>query len=59
LQTQPAGGYTLPPLELLNDPTPQESENEKDLLARAQLLTDKFHEFAVEGKSSRSTPGRS
>ncbi len=57
LQTQPAGGYTLPPLELLNDPTPQESENEKDLLARAQLLTDKFHEFAVEGKVVAIHPG--
>ncbi len=57
LQTQPAGGYTLPPLELLNDPTPQETENEKDLLARAQLLTDKFHEFAVEGKVVAIHPG--
>jgi len=57
LQTQPVGGYTLPPLELLNDPTPQETENEKDLLARAQLLTDKFHEFAVEGKVVAIHPG--
>ena len=57
LQTQPEGGYTLPPLELLNDPTPQESENEKDLLARAQLLTDKFREFAVEGKVVAIHPG--
>ena len=57
LQAHPAGGYTLPPLELLNDPTPQEGENEKDLLARAQLLTDKFHEFAVEGKVVAIHPG--
>jgi S-DNA-T family DNA segregation ATPase FtsK/SpoIIIE len=57
LQTTPAGGYTLPPLELLNDATPQEGENEKDLLARAQLLTDKFHEFAVEGKVVAIHPG--
>ena len=57
LQTAPAGGYTLPPLELLNDPTPQEGENEKDLLMRAQLLTDKFHEFAVEGKVVAIHPG--
>jgi len=57
LDAQPQGGYTLPPLELLNDPTPQEGENEKDLLARAQLLTDKFHEFAVEGKVVAIHPG--
>jgi len=57
LEAQPKGGYTLPPLELLNDPTPQEGENEKDLLARAQLLTDKFHEFAVEGKVVAIHPG--
>jgi S-DNA-T family DNA segregation ATPase FtsK/SpoIIIE len=57
LETQPAGGYSLPPLELLNEATPQEGENEKDLLARAQLLTDKFHEFAVEGKVVAIHPG--
>jgi S-DNA-T family DNA segregation ATPase FtsK/SpoIIIE len=57
LETQPKGGYALPPLELLNDPTPQEGENEKDLLARAQLLTDKFREFAVEGKVVAIHPG--
>ena len=57
IETQPAGGYALPPLELLNDATPQEGENEKDLLARAQLLTDKFHEFAVEGKVVAIHPG--
>jgi len=57
LEAHPAGGYALPPLELLNDPTPQEGENEKDLLARAQLLTDKFHEFAVEGKVVAIHPG--
>jgi S-DNA-T family DNA segregation ATPase FtsK/SpoIIIE len=57
LQAGPAGGYTLPPLELLNDPTPQEGENEKDLLARAQLLTDKFQEFAVLGKVVAIHPG--
>ena len=57
LPAHPAGGYALPPLELLNDATPQEGENEKDLLARAQLLTDKFHEFAVEGKVVAIHPG--
>ncbi len=57
IDTQPTGGYSLPPLELLNEPTPQEGENEKDLLARAQLLTDKFHEFAVEGKVVAIHPG--
>ncbi len=57
LDAPPAGGYSLPPLELLNDATPQEGENEKDLLARAQLLTDKFHEFAVEGKVVAIHPG--
>ncbi len=57
LESQPAGAYALPPLELLNDPLPQEGENEKDLLARAQQLTDKFREFAVEGKVVAIHPG--
>jgi S-DNA-T family DNA segregation ATPase FtsK/SpoIIIE len=57
LQGPPAGGYALPPLELLNDPVPQEGENEKDLLARAQL--SRILPRAVLGGSSRFTPARS
>ncbi len=57
MNAQPAGGYALPPLELLNDPTPQEGENEKDLLARAHMITDKFREFAVDGKVVAIHPG--
>ena len=57
LESQGPGATALPPLELLNDPKPQEGEREADLLARAQLITDKFREFAVDGKVVAIHPG--
>jgi S-DNA-T family DNA segregation ATPase FtsK/SpoIIIE len=57
LEAPPAGGYALPPLELLNEPKPQEGESEQDLLARAQIIADKFREFAVDGKVVAIHPG--
>jgi S-DNA-T family DNA segregation ATPase FtsK/SpoIIIE len=57
LEAQPQGGYTLPPLELLNEPKSQEGESEQDLLARAQIIGDKFREFAVDGKVVAIHPG--
>ncbi|HEX4825657.1 MAG TPA: DNA translocase FtsK 4TM domain-containing protein [Candidatus Polarisedimenticolaceae bacterium] len=57
LEAAPAGGYSLPPLELLNEPKPQEGESEQDLLARAQIIADKFREFAVDGKVVAIHPG--
>jgi S-DNA-T family DNA segregation ATPase FtsK/SpoIIIE len=50
-------GYVLPPIELLQDPEPQTGENEKDLLRRAELLTQKFREFAVDGSVVAIHPG--
>jgi len=55
--TEAPGGVALPPLELLNEPKPQEGESKQDLLARAQLLEDKFREFAVDGKVEAIHPG--
>jgi len=57
LEATPAGGYTLPPLELLNEPKAQQGESEQDLLARAQIIADKFREFAVDGKVVAIHPG--
>jgi len=57
IEAPPAGGYALPPLELLNEPKPQEGESEQDLLARAQIIGDKFREFAVDGKVVAIHPG--
>jgi S-DNA-T family DNA segregation ATPase FtsK/SpoIIIE len=54
---KPGEGVALPPLELLNEPKPQEGESKQDLLARAQLLEDKFREFAVDGKVEAIHPG--
>jgi S-DNA-T family DNA segregation ATPase FtsK/SpoIIIE len=50
-------GYVLPPLELLNDPESQDGEDEKALLQRAELLTHKFREFAVDGSVVAIHPG--
>ena len=57
LQGVPGGGYSLPPLELLKEPEPQQADNEADLLRRADLLTEKFAEFAVAGKVVAIHPG--
>ncbi len=50
-------GLALPPLELLNEPKPQKGDDEADLLARAEQLTTKFREFAVEGNVVAIHPG--
>jgi len=50
-------GFALPALDLLNEPKAQQGEDEKELLERAQHLTDKFHEFAVEGTVVAIHPG--
>jgi S-DNA-T family DNA segregation ATPase FtsK/SpoIIIE len=51
------GGFALPPLELLREPEPQAPDDEKELLERAQQLTQKFREFAVEGSVVAIHPG--
>jgi DNA segregation ATPase FtsK/SpoIIIE, S-DNA-T family len=50
-------GIALPPLELLNGPAPQTGEDEKELLARARQITEKFREFSVEGTVVAIHPG--
>ncbi len=53
----PARGYRLPPLELLNEPSKQESEGEQELIDRARQITDKLQEFAVLGEVVAVHPG--
>jgi len=50
-------GYSLPPIELLNEPGPQSRESERELLERAQHITEKFHEFSIEGTVVAIHPG--
>jgi S-DNA-T family DNA segregation ATPase FtsK/SpoIIIE len=57
LDTRQPGTAALPPLELLNEPEPQEIEDEKELLERARQLTEKFREFAVDGSVVAIHPG--
>jgi S-DNA-T family DNA segregation ATPase FtsK/SpoIIIE len=57
LESPAPGGVALPPLELLNEPKPQEGESKQDLLLRAQQIEDKLREFAVDGKVEAIHPG--
>jgi S-DNA-T family DNA segregation ATPase FtsK/SpoIIIE len=50
-------GYALPPLDLLNPVQPQSADDEKELLERARQLTEKFHEFNMEGSVVAIHPG--
>ena len=50
-------GFALPPIELLTPPEPQSRESEKELLERAQQITQKFREFAIEGTVVAIHPG--
>ncbi len=51
------GGIALPPIELLNEPSPQQGEDEKELLSRARQITEKLREFALEGSVVAIHPG--
>jgi S-DNA-T family DNA segregation ATPase FtsK/SpoIIIE len=51
------GEYRLPSVDLLNTPKIHESDNEDELLLRAQKLTDKFAEFNVNGSVVQIHPG--
>jgi S-DNA-T family DNA segregation ATPase FtsK/SpoIIIE len=53
----PRRGYRIPPIELLNEPTPQTIESEKELLERARQITDKLEEFAIHGQVVAIHPG--
>jgi S-DNA-T family DNA segregation ATPase FtsK/SpoIIIE len=50
-------GYSLPPIDLLNDPEKQDRESEKELLERAKQITEKFQEFAIDGTVVAIHPG--
>ncbi len=51
------GGYTLPPLSLLDTPKDQRKIDERDLMDAARLLEEKCREFAVEGSVVQIHPG--
>ena len=49
--------YELPPLELLNEGQPQDSESHEALLVRAERITEKLREFAIDGEVVAIHPG--
>jgi S-DNA-T family DNA segregation ATPase FtsK/SpoIIIE len=51
------GGYTLPPITLLDAPKDQRKIDERDLMDAARLLEEKCREFAVEGAVAQIHPG--
>ena len=52
-----ARGYTLPPIDLLNEPEEQTSEGEEELLERAGQITAKLREFSLDGTVVAIHPG--
>jgi S-DNA-T family DNA segregation ATPase FtsK/SpoIIIE len=50
-------GYSLPPIDLLNEAAPQGREGERELLERAQQITEKFREFSIDGTVVAIHPG--
>jgi S-DNA-T family DNA segregation ATPase FtsK/SpoIIIE len=50
-------GFSLPPIDLLNEPEHQEIESEKELLARSNMITAKLGEFSVGGAVVAIHPG--
>ncbi len=51
------GGYTLPPVTLLDAAKDQRKIDERDLMDAARLLEEKCREFAVEGTVVQIHPG--
>ncbi|NIL99505.1 MAG: DNA translocase FtsK [Acidobacteria bacterium] len=49
--------YELPPLNLLNEPQDQDTESKQTLLERADRITEKLHEFAIDGEVVAIHPG--
>ncbi len=52
-----AGGYTLPPLALLDPPQAERKVDERELMDSARQLEDKCREFSVEGSVVQILPG--
>ena len=51
------GGYTLPPLALLDAPKAERKIDERELMDGARLLEEKCREFSVEGTVVQIHPG--
>ena len=51
------GGFTLPPLSLLDRPREQHKFDERELMDSARLLEEKCREFSVEGSVVQIHPG--
>ncbi len=51
------GGYTLPPLSLLDAPKGERKIDERELMEGARLLEEKCREFSVEGSVVQIHPG--
>ncbi len=51
------GGYTLPPLSLLDAPKAERKIDERELMEGARLLEEKCREFSVEGSVVQIHPG--
>jgi S-DNA-T family DNA segregation ATPase FtsK/SpoIIIE len=51
------GGFTLPPLSLLDAPKAERKIDERELMDSARLLEEKCREFAVEGSVVQIHPG--
>jgi S-DNA-T family DNA segregation ATPase FtsK/SpoIIIE len=51
------GGFTLPPLTLLDPPKAERKIDERELMDAARLLEEKCREFAVEGSVVQIHPG--
>jgi S-DNA-T family DNA segregation ATPase FtsK/SpoIIIE len=51
------GGYTLPPVALLDAPKDQRKIDERELMDAARLLEEKCREFSVEGAVVQIHPG--
>ena len=52
-----AGGYTLPPLALLDPAQAERKVDERELMDSARQLEDKCREFSVEGSVVQILPG--
>jgi S-DNA-T family DNA segregation ATPase FtsK/SpoIIIE len=51
------GGYTLPPMSLLDAPKVERKIDERELMEGARLLEEKCREFSVEGSVVQIHPG--
>ena len=51
------GGFTLPPVSLLDAPRSERQIDDRELMDAARLLAEKCHEFAVDGTVVQIHPG--